>query len=69
MRYIEAVESAMGVKGKYNMMDIQPGDVPVTHADTEALDEYIGFRPKTSVEHGVDQFISWYKEYYGYSNT
>ena len=69
MRYINAVEAALGVRGKYNMMDIQPGDVPATHADTEALNEYIGFRPQTSVEDGVDQFSRWYKEYYGYSDT
>ena len=64
MRYIEAVESALGVKGRYNMMDIQPGDVPATHANTEALEEYIDFRPGTSVEDGVAKFIYWYKKYY-----
>ena len=64
MRYIESVESAMGIKAQYNMMDIQPGDVPATHADTTALEEYIGFKPETSVEEGVSKFISWYKEYY-----
>ncbi len=64
MRYIESVESSLGVKGKYNMMDIQLGDVPATHADTTALEEYIGFKPKTSVEEGVAKFISWYKDYY-----
>ena len=64
MRYIEAVESALGVKGRYNMMDIQPGDVPATHANTAALEEYIDFRPGTSVEDGVAKFILWYKEYY-----
>ena len=64
MRYIEAVETALGVKGKYNMMDIQPGDVPATHADTSALQEYIGFKPQTKVEEGVSRFISWYKDYY-----
>lgn len=64
MRYIEAIESSLGVQGKYNMMDIQPGDVPATHADTTALQEYIGFRPETSVEKGVKEFIDWYKEYY-----
>lgn len=64
MRYIEAVESALGVKGRYNMMDIQPGDVPATHANTAALEEYIDFRPGTSVEDGVAKFIYWYKEYY-----
>jgi UDP-glucuronate 4-epimerase len=63
MHYIEAVESAMGVKGKYNMMDIQPGDVPVTHADTSVLERYIGFKPRTSVKDGVSKFIQWYKGY------
>ena len=57
MRYIEAVETALGLKGKYNMMDIQPGDVPATHADTKALQDYIDFRPKTLVEEGVNRFI------------
>lgn len=64
MSYIEAVESSLGVKGKYNMMDIQPGDVPATHADTTALEKYIGFKPQTTVEEGVSKFITWYKEYY-----
>ena len=64
MRYIEAVESSLNIKGKYNMMDIQPGDVPATHADTRALEEYIDFKPQTTVEEGVSKFISWYKEYY-----
>jgi UDP-glucuronate 4-epimerase len=64
MRYIEAVESSLDLKGKYNMMDIQPGDVPATHADTTALEKYIGFKPQTTVEEGVSRFISWYKEYY-----
>ena len=46
------------------MMDIQPGDVPATHADTTALENYIGFKPKTTVEDGVAAFIEWYKAYY-----
>lgn len=64
MRYINAIENSLGIKGKYNMMDIQPGDVPATHADTSALKEYTGFTPQTSVEDGVSKFIEWYKEYY-----
>ena len=64
MRYIEAAEKALGIKGTYNMMDIQPGDVPATHADTTALENYIGFKPKTTVEDGVTAFIEWYKGYY-----
>ena len=64
MRYIEAAEKALGIKGTYNMMDIQPGDVPATHADTTALENYIGFKPKTTVQDGVAAFIEWYKDYY-----
>jgi UDP-glucuronate 4-epimerase len=64
MRYIEAVESSLGMKGSYKLMDIQPGDVPATHADTESLHKYINYRPSTTVEEGVDQFIKWYKSYY-----
>ena len=64
MRYVEAVEFSLGIKGKYNMMDIQPGDVPATHADTTSLEEYIGFKPRTAIEDGVARFILWYKEYY-----
>ena len=64
MRYIEALESSLGLKGKYNMMDIQPGDVPATHADTNALEKYIGFKPETTVEKGIQKFIAWYKDYY-----
>ena len=64
MRYIESIESFLGLKGKYNMMDIQPGDVPATHADTHALEEYIGFKPGTTVDEGVQKFVAWYKDYY-----
>jgi UDP-glucuronate 4-epimerase len=68
MRYIEAVECALGKKGIYKMMDIQPGDVPATHADTSSLEEYIDFKPGTSVEEGVIRFIDWYKEIYDKNN-
>jgi UDP-glucuronate 4-epimerase len=43
------------------MMDIQPGDVPATHADATALENYTGFRPQTTVEEGVRRFVEWYR--------
>lgn len=64
MNYINAIENSLGIKAKYNMMDIQPGDVPATHADTGSLHEFINYRPRTSVEEGVENFIKWYKRYY-----
>ena len=63
IKYIEALETSLNRKSKKNMMDIQPGDVPITHADTKSLEDYVSFKPSTSVEDGVSQFISWYKKY------
>ena len=62
MDYIEALEKAFGVKAKKKMMDIQPGDVPATHADVKALENYIHFKPKTSIEQGVRNFANWFNQ-------
>lgn len=58
--YIEALEKALGKTATKNMMDIQAGDVPATHADTTALEQYVDFKPQTSVEEGVRKFVVWY---------
>jgi UDP-glucuronate 4-epimerase len=60
MAYIEALEMALGKTAKKNFMDIQAGDVPATHADVSKLEEYVNFRPQTSVEAGVQRFVDWY---------
>ena len=44
---------------------MQPGDVPVTYADTSALEEDFGFKPHTSLREGLRKFAEWYKEFYG----
>jgi UDP-glucuronate 4-epimerase len=62
MAYVEALEKALGKTGKKNFMDIQAGDVPATHADVSKLEEYVNFRPQTSVEEGVKRFVNWYLE-------
>lgn len=64
MKFIECLEDAIGKKAIKNLMPMQPGDVPATWADTSALFELTGYSPNTSVEQGVNAFISWYKEYY-----
>lgn len=43
---------------------IKPGDVPATYASTEALEQAVGFKPKISIEDGLQQFADWYCEYY-----
>lgn len=46
------------------LVPMQPGDVPVTYADTEALEQDFGFRPSTSLRDGLRKFAEWYKEFY-----
>ena len=60
MQYIDALEKALGKIAKKNYMDIQAGDVPATHADVSKLENYVNFRPQTSVEEGVKRFVDWY---------
>lgn len=46
------------------LVPMQAGDVPVTYADTSALEEDFGFRPSTSLREGLRKFAEWYKEFY-----
>ena len=46
------------------LVPMQPGDVPVTYADTTALERDFGFRPNTPLREGLRRFARWYKEYY-----
>lgn len=47
------------------LVAMQPGDVPVTYADTSALERDFGFKPSTSLRIGLRRFAEWYKEFYG----
>lgn len=64
MRYIEVLEDKLGKKAQKNMMEMQPGDVEATFANVDDLMEDTGFRPNTSVEEGIGNFVDWYLEYY-----
>lgn len=46
------------------MVPMQPGDVPVTYADTSALERDFGFKPSTSLRTGLRKFAEWYREFY-----
>ncbi len=46
------------------LVPMQPGDVPVTYADTEPLERDFGFRPSTSLQEGLRKFAEWYKAFY-----
>jgi len=64
LRYIEVLEAALGCRAVCNLLPLQPGDVPDTYADVEALVDQVGYRPATPVEEGVRRFVSWYRDYY-----
>lgn len=65
-RFITAIESACGEKAKENLLPMQPGDVPITYADIDELMKDIDFKPETSIEDGIENFVTWYKEYYSF---
>lgn len=60
LTYIEAMEAALGMKAKRNLLPMQPGDVPATEANADLLEALIGYRPNTPVEVGVKAFCDWY---------
>ncbi|MBG9389798.1 NAD-dependent epimerase [Caenimonas aquaedulcis] len=64
MDYVSALERALGVEARKNFMPMQPGDVPATFADVEALNDWVGFRPSTPVAEGVGRFVEWYRAFY-----
>ena len=65
MRYIEVLENCLGKTAATDLLPMQAGDVPATYADTQDLEQAVGFRPDTSVEQGIARFVEWYKGYYG----
>jgi len=65
LNYIEVLENALGMKAKKNLLPMQPGDVPDTYADVDALIQDVHYQPNTSIEHGVSEFVKWYKDFYG----
>jgi UDP-glucuronate 4-epimerase len=64
LRYIEVLEQCLGRRAQKNLLPMQPGDLPDTWADVEALARDVGYRPSTDLESGVKQFVEWYLGYY-----
>jgi len=64
MNFIACIERAIGKPAKKNFLPLQDGDVPATSANVSALAEWTGFSPNTSVEHGIGEFVRWYRDYY-----
>ena len=62
--YIETLEKCLGKTAEKELLPLQPGDVPDTYADVEALVEDVGYKPDTTIELGIAKFVSWYNSYY-----
>jgi UDP-glucuronate 4-epimerase len=62
--YIRAIEECTGRKAEMNMLPLQPGDVPDTYADVDALAKDVGYRPGTPVKEGIRRFVDWYRSFY-----
>lgn len=63
-RYIEVLEENLGKKAIKNFLPLQPGDVPDTYADVDALIRDVDYKPETPIEVGIKNFVEWYKDYY-----
>jgi UDP-glucuronate 4-epimerase len=64
LRFIEIVEQAVGKPAQKNFLPMQPGDVLATYADVDDLMQDVGFKPSTSIEVGIQKFVTWYRSYY-----
>ena len=64
MHYIETLEKCLGKEAEKELLPLQPGDVPDTYANVADLVNDLGYKPETSVEDGVANFVDWYLDYY-----
>ncbi len=67
MEFIAAIENSLGVKAHYNMLPMQPGDLPTTCADLTLIEKELGYRPTVSIEEGVAKFTAWFKNWWAHS--
>lgn len=65
MDFIEAIEKAVGKPIRKELLPLQAGDVPATFANVDDLVEDLGYRPATPVQVGIDNFVRWYREFFG----
>lgn len=64
LRFIEALEAALGVEAKKEFLPMQQGDVYQTYADVDELIQDFDFKPDMPIETGLERFVKWYKGYY-----
>ena len=62
--FISEVEKQLGKEAIKDLQPIQAGDVAKTFADVSGLQQDYDYAPNTSVNYGIEQFVSWYKEFF-----
>ena len=62
--FIGYLEYAIGKTAQKELLPMQAGDVKATYADTNALEAWVGFKPNTPLQAGVDKFVTWYRAFY-----
>lgn len=66
MEFIGAIEEALGMEAEKELLPMQPGDVPATYANIDALSDYVDYRPGTPIRQGIGNFVNWYRSYFGH---
>ena len=64
MKVVGLLEAACKRKATIELLPMQPGDVPRTYADIDAIQRDIGYQPSTGVETGIPAFVRWYRDYH-----
>jgi UDP-glucuronate 4-epimerase len=67
LTYIETLEKALGKTAEKELLPLQPGDVPDTYADVQALVDDVAYQPSTTIEEGIGRFVEWYLGYFNES--
>ena len=68
LHFIGVLELALGRKAIQDFQPMQPGDVVATAADTSLLETWVGFKPSTPIELGVERFARWYRQFYDHGH-
>ena len=64
LAFVACIEGALDRKAEKRFLALQDGDVPETYANTDALEQWVGFVPATPIEDGIARFVAWYRDYY-----
>ena len=64
LEFIHVLERLLGKPATKRLLPMQPGDMVTTYADTSALAQWVGFSPVTPLEHGLRQFVTWFRSHY-----